>query len=563
VTRLWGGDILCRTDALQLVLILDFICDWARDMYRNAIKTSLEVLASNTCQTGTISSSDILSLNGPRRSWQATVGEVYHRESTPSSYTERDPFRALDTGRGIFRDIRYIRSRILGVYLTDETLDTLMMGTRTDRESNQLVQDMFRILRTSGFIVDKASLDVLELSWTGKERSVVDELPPDRRFIVAASIAAYLTSDWEQSREIFFVAVDETTAQQLFERANVDETRSAALLAKPFVEQKPFLEFFSGFQRHSALHNMLACATLSYVRVVSAKSGKLLVSKRPPGGYRASGEPWTYEGCVGEFAHKLCESHTIGRSKPSSALFRRSNRLDQVPVVHPCALDGLEILTVPLWPLDDLDFPEYLDSKVLFAAATRTEGSTCCAVILDPTQRPLREYLDMNQGGDTSSHLECNMVCASNGWVRQRNRELTIETHGMDKILASFAAQLGDLPVDVQGGPTTCAKAKGRETKVADVRHPSKLVGEASIRGTPTRPVEVEDDEAPATITESATAAIRGVRENLDGRVSSKVTNNRSNSKKSLPNKDRPVRRSKRISSRPSTEHNEKAKSKA
>ena len=532
-------------------------------MFRDIIKTSLGVLASNTGQTSTILSSDVLSLNGLRRSWQTTMGEVYHRELTPSSYTERDPFRAFDTGRGITRDIRYIRSRILGVYVTEETLDTLMMGTRTDRESNQLVKKMIRLLQRSGFIVEKTSLDVLELSWTGKERSGVDELPPDRRFIVAASIAAYLTSDWEQSREIFFVALDETIAQLVCEQANVDETRSAALLGKTFVEQKPFVEFFSGFQRHSALHNMLACAALSYVRVISSKSGNLLASDRPLGGYPGAGEPLVYKGCAGEFAYNLCESHTVGRIKPSSTLFRRSNRLDQVPVVNSCALDGLEILTIPLWPLDDVDFTEYSHSKVLLAAATQIKGPKFCAVIMDPTQYPPQEYLGMIQDGGANRYHLCNMVCSSNGWVRERNLGLTTRTPDMDEIRASFIAQLGDLPAGHHASSATGAKGKERETDAANERRPPRVEREAATRRTPIHPLEVDDDdEASATSFESATAAIQEVRENLDGRASSEVTQKTPNSNTSLPNEDRPVRRSKRLSSRYSNEHNEQTKSK-
>jgi hypothetical protein len=47
--------------ALQLILIMDYILDWARDMYRNAIIRSLHTLKGTRSGTLTYRDSDIVS----------------------------------------------------------------------------------------------------------------------------------------------------------------------------------------------------------------------------------------------------------------------------------------------------------------------------------------------------------------------------------------------------------------------------------------------------------------------------------------------------------------------
>ena len=42
---MWDGDIHSKDGALQLLLIIDYIFDWARDSYREAILNELRIAA--------------------------------------------------------------------------------------------------------------------------------------------------------------------------------------------------------------------------------------------------------------------------------------------------------------------------------------------------------------------------------------------------------------------------------------------------------------------------------------------------------------------------------------
>jgi len=42
--RVWEGDLTDENKAMQLLLIVDYMADWARDYYREMIKTGLQNL---------------------------------------------------------------------------------------------------------------------------------------------------------------------------------------------------------------------------------------------------------------------------------------------------------------------------------------------------------------------------------------------------------------------------------------------------------------------------------------------------------------------------------------
>jgi len=66
---LWRGSILSRNGALQLLLLVDYIFDWARDIYREDIIKELRVLASqeNDRASFVYTDTDIYSAREPRR----------------------------------------------------------------------------------------------------------------------------------------------------------------------------------------------------------------------------------------------------------------------------------------------------------------------------------------------------------------------------------------------------------------------------------------------------------------------------------------------------------------
>ena len=87
IVQLWDGSIMSKDSALQLLLIVDYIFDWARDIYRPSILRQLKSLASGEVydQISLADDSDIMSMRRRVSDWipppPSTVGSDFDAES--------------------------------------------------------------------------------------------------------------------------------------------------------------------------------------------------------------------------------------------------------------------------------------------------------------------------------------------------------------------------------------------------------------------------------------------------------------------------------------------------
>ncbi|CAI4214491.1 unnamed protein product [Parascedosporium putredinis] len=352
VVRLWHGEIDTQDGAIQLLLIIDYICDWARDKYREAIIQGLRSLASNDTRS-LARDSDIFSTLDPASNPWAPPPPAWAANAHRGSYSglvhgsvEQDPLGDLGTRECAVRDVRYVRSHVLGIYLAEDNFDYLMESTDSEEDSRELAAEILKTLQAA-WRVERTALDLLELVWTGQDNCGSGSDPPDKGFLVVAGIGAYLSPEWEPSRTVFYFAVAESLVPSLAQVAGLDgqSTVISDLLRAPAVGDDAFVNCFSKFRRHSARDNLLACMSLSYVDSESmsphATDKHDLAAEAAArrdrnedgeddgeeGGDREGGD--TYG--VGQLVHQIYKRHCIGRCKPSSSLFRISDRLDLVP----------------------------------------------------------------------------------------------------------------------------------------------------------------------------------------------------------------------------------------
>ena len=58
VVNIWSGSITTRNGALQLLLLVDYVFDWARDIYREDIIKELRTLATGNNDAATVLHTD-------------------------------------------------------------------------------------------------------------------------------------------------------------------------------------------------------------------------------------------------------------------------------------------------------------------------------------------------------------------------------------------------------------------------------------------------------------------------------------------------------------------------
>ncbi|KAL2192920.1 hypothetical protein P885DRAFT_5162, partial [Corynascus similis CBS 632.67] len=261
VLQLWRGAVNVRDGALQLLLIIDYIFDWARDMYRESVIRSLNRLAVSGSKTVSYQDSDIFS-TCPRdrvRLWlEATnEGDGTRGLGAQESTVIQDGLRCFDTRSGVIRDIRYIQSKFLGLYLTRNNLDAFFNSANTELESKRLARTLLTHL-VEGWRVTGETLDALEFNWTGKDRGQGQPFQ-DTTFLVVAGVAAYLSPDWQQTRELSYIAVEEHAVHDLLKHAGRKLADGYNVSDLPFVGRDDFSHILLVLHRQSAGSNLLAC----------------------------------------------------------------------------------------------------------------------------------------------------------------------------------------------------------------------------------------------------------------------------------------------------------------
>ncbi|KAL2812922.1 hypothetical protein BDW59DRAFT_155054 [Aspergillus cavernicola] len=246
--------------ALQLILIMDFIIDWARDVYRQDVLLHLAAIAKDKpCDQVTIDGdSDIFSSRLPQsiERWipapPSTIGaflaDADHSTVVPSEQKPNDKYMVevaseswRDHAMGAMRlvtDVRYVFSCC---YLTEQTVpvfieDKTKRHRNKQKASEQAARQIIKFILQFDEVLLLKSADVgkLEKAWTSFNRA--DSVRPmsessgeDNEFFVMLEVANYLSCEWEIVREMSCLAISQGGFQALASYANF-----ARSVNKPF-----------------------------------------------------------------------------------------------------------------------------------------------------------------------------------------------------------------------------------------------------------------------------------------------------------------------------------------
>ncbi|KAH7219627.1 hypothetical protein DER44DRAFT_847716 [Fusarium oxysporum] len=227
VVRLWSGGVDSLDGALQLLLIIDYIADWARDIYREGIARSLQRLAPTDSES-LRRDDDIFSMAGNIRSWIASNFD---------------------------RNARFVESQCIGLVITHHNVESFLRTATTDRETRGLISVLLESLERPCLAKGQV-LNDLELMWTDTDRNLSEILHPEDVFYVVVVATFYLSPGWKPTRELTYLAVSKKLVQ--------DSIRSPAgpLLSTIQLEKAPMvedLESFRGLLHMSTEDNLNAC----------------------------------------------------------------------------------------------------------------------------------------------------------------------------------------------------------------------------------------------------------------------------------------------------------------
>lgn len=205
---MWHGCITSRDGALQLLLLVDYLFDWARDKYREDTVGALRTVARGESDAASIiyPDTDIFSTVPLDRLHQST--QVTNDDGNLSSYiSAQAPFLALDLRAGVFRHATFVESRYYCLYITRDNVKTFLQSAPQTR-----VQPLCRLIlghMSQSIMADSGTLDAIEEEWTGVSRSSASSYRPQaqERFHVVMTFTTYLSTEWHQVRELSVIAI--------------------------------------------------------------------------------------------------------------------------------------------------------------------------------------------------------------------------------------------------------------------------------------------------------------------------------------------------------------------
>ena len=231
---MWRGCILTLDGALQLLLLVDYIFDWARDIYREDIIRELRVLASGDNDAASVLGTDIDIYSYCHLDPFDRISEGGSEDDDFGRYTEAlESFRALDSEMGAVRHATFVESRYCCVFITRDNVQTLLQSTRPT-----IVQQLCRLIlrelnQRNPIRMDQQTLGKIEAEWTGTSRlsGAHQGTQPDLYTAMASTV--YLDADWHQVRELFAITIARDAWPEIIAAAGLKIKRRIAELSPP------------------------------------------------------------------------------------------------------------------------------------------------------------------------------------------------------------------------------------------------------------------------------------------------------------------------------------------
>ncbi|KAJ4303245.1 hypothetical protein N0V90_002138 [Kalmusia sp. IMI 367209] len=315
VLRIWSGSIITRDGALQLLLLIDYIFDWARDVYREDVIRELRVLATgyNDAASEFYTDHDIFS-TVPVDTLDHTGVPTGEGEDLQASLSLQASFTEADARTGVIRHASLIESSYCCVFVTRDNVKTLLNSVPQPKLVG-LCRKVLNHMRDA-CSVELSALDAVEQQWTGSARLSSRQLM-GTKFYTVMSFSTYISSSWHLVRELFAIAIAEDAWEDIIVASKLKQGRGKA---RPPVT----LQDLDGAALLNTIKRLQAGSPSQVLySAISRRSLKL--------GDSIGGKPRLTmdDGEFRRIVHSVYVSFKKGNLEPQEPFLRISRRLDQ------------------------------------------------------------------------------------------------------------------------------------------------------------------------------------------------------------------------------------------
>jgi hypothetical protein len=329
--------------------------DWARDVFRPNILRQLRTLtAANYNDTMTFPyDPDIYSLRGEVQPWMdghdidpEELLDVAAADTASENADEdiSDPLCRFKTINGVVKDARQIQSRLRGLIITRDNLETVLQGFENPNTATRFAKSIIAQLSRRCVALDNEDvLDAIEDNWTGNKRTRPTRLDQKPKVYVQFRISFYINPTWEQVRELTYLAATEDSRELLIHHAKIRGAVKHSRFSPPSCNQEGLLFAFNNLRQNSVRKDLVS-SLLRRTYMISVNP-----IERPPTVYAIDndGVAHSLEGAIvytvyikqdrdkkssgvsmQGIVHAVYEKYRIGNREPAEPFLRASTRID-------------------------------------------------------------------------------------------------------------------------------------------------------------------------------------------------------------------------------------------
>jgi len=306
--------------ALQILLIVDYIFDWARDLYRGVIYRQLEALAlgADSDDRSVATDSDIFSLRGVSRreivqkynSPAADPIRAFHLAGEQFQHSKRqrllrDPsfnfqsafqlnklglpdfeqWQKFDNELGVFRPSNVVDNVFECVHITGSNLvTTLSLFKRARRTEDVEGRFIKQSIESNSFTVSSRFLDQLRALWTShlQERASIQDNPENsvlpHNVVVTFGYRVRFSREWKLIRYLTCLAIDTVALTTLIQRSRYKGLQSSDILQRsPQLSQDDAATLVEWLQSNTVVDN--------FAFAKNQKTGLVVKNKESTGGF--------------------------------------------------------------------------------------------------------------------------------------------------------------------------------------------------------------------------------------------------------------------------------------
>jgi hypothetical protein len=233
---LWNGSITFKDNAIQLVLIVDYILDWARDVYRPSILRHLKSIATGKGydDISLADDSDVFSMRRHISSWipaPPTIADIVDSVEFDVNVDQSSllPIPIPNTKLGSIRSATIVEFRFAGLRITESNVTSLLRLTGDSQKSaRELVSFISRW--DEMLSLTSTELDELEYIWTGNIKSDDNAANSSmtEEFYILLEFRCFLSNSWQIIKEITSLAISKSAFEILITYAKFQKRHRQA-----------------------------------------------------------------------------------------------------------------------------------------------------------------------------------------------------------------------------------------------------------------------------------------------------------------------------------------------